>query len=329
MKRLFRTVVPTQRLRPPISHMKHVFCIGSCFARNIGGSLETFRFPSLCNPTGILFNPLSIEIAIRRLLEKKRFDYCDLFFHNGRWHSFDHHSSYDGNDRDVTLAAINESFDRAADRFPRTDVLMLTFGTAVVFRHRTTDRVVANCHKLPQVEFERQLVPTMEIAALYTSLIADLLALRPGLRIILTVSPVRHLRDDPHENSVSKARLIEAVFDLESRFEQVYYFPAWEIMMDELRDYRFYAEDMAHPAGIAVEYIWEKFCEACIADRSLEFIREYEPVLKAMQHRIQEPDTAPVHEFLARHIGLISSLRKKYPEIDLSPAVDHFARSGG
>jgi hypothetical protein len=328
MEHLFRTVMPVKKSPAMISHRTALLCIGSCFARHIGMRLETNRFPVTCNPTGILFNPLSIEITLRRLLENRRFGKEDLVFRDDCWHGFEHHSDFSGSDRDLVLASMNESFDRAAEAFCRADVLMLTFGTAAVYRHVQTDRVVANCHKMPHTEFERRLVPSAEIAGLYKKLFADLLARRPELRIVLTVSPVRHLRDDPHENSVSKARLIDAVFELESQFKQVSYFPAWEIMMDDLRDYRFYDEDMVHPNIVATEYIWERFYESAIADRSREFIREFEPVVKAMQHRIQDKDSSTARSFMARHREFVAVLKDRYPEIDLTPAMEYFSRSG-
>ena len=328
MERFFRTVVPVKKLPAIISHRTGILCLGSCFAEHIGERLDTYRFPVTCNPTGILFNPLSIECALRRLLKKQRFVQEDLVFFNDCWHGFDHHSDFSGGDKDRVLVTMNESFDRATEALSRADVLMLTFGTAAVYRHVRTDRVVANCHKLPHAEFERRIVPSAAIVDLYSKLIMDLLAKRPKLRIVLTVSPVRHLRDDPHENSVSKARLIDAVFELETRFKQVCYFPAWEIMMDDLRDYRFYDEDMAHPNTIATGYIWERFCESAIAGRSRDFMGEFEPVVKAMQHRIQDRDSSAARSFMSRHRELVTILKDRYPEIDLTPAAEYFSRSG-
>jgi hypothetical protein len=327
MEQLFRTVVPVKKLPAMISHRTALLSIGSCFAEHIGERLKTYLFPVTCNPTGILFNPMSIEIALRRLLENRRFGQEDLLF-NECWHGFEHHSDFSGSDNDRVLVIMNEPFDRAAETLSRTDVLLLTFGTAVVYRHVRTDRVVANCHKLPHAEFERRLVPSAAIVDLYKKLFMDLLARRPQIRIILTVSPVRHLRDDPHENSVSKARLIDAVFELESQFEQVCYFPAWEIMMDDLRDYRFYDKDMAHPNTIATRYIWERFGESAIAGRSREFMGEFEPVLKAMQHRIHDRDSSAARSFMSRHRELVTILKDRYPEIDLTPAAEYFSRSG-
>jgi hypothetical protein len=318
-------VVPVKKSPAMISHRTALLCIGSCFAQHIGTRLETNRFPVTCNPAGILFNPLSIEITLRRLLEKRRFGRKDLVFWSDRWHGFEHHSDFSGSDRDRVLAAMNESFDRAAETLCRAGVLMLTFGTAAVYRHVQTDRVVANCHKMPHADFERRLVPSAEIAERYKKLFADLLAQRPELRIVLTVSPVRHLRDDPHENNVSKARLIDAVFDLESQFKQVSYFPAYEIMMDDLRDYRFYNEDMAHPNDVATAYIWERFCESCVCEESRAFMSAYEPVVQAMAHRVTDPGSAAAREFARGNLDRLQMLGRGWPGIDLRAAADHFA----
>ena len=324
MEQLFRTVVSVKKLPVMISHRTALLCLGSCFAERIGERLETYHFPVTCNPTGILFNPLSIECALRRLLENRRFGREDLFFSHDRWHGFEHNSDFSGSDRDLALAYMNESFDRAVETLWHADVLMLTFGTAAVYRHVQTDRVVANCHKLPQAEFERSLVRSATIVDLYNKLFTDLLARHPDLRIVITVSPVRHLRDDPHENSVSKARLIDAVFELESRFKQVSYFPAYEIMMDDLRDYRFYDKDMAHPNDLATGYIWERFCESCICEESFTFMSAYEPVVQAMAHRVTNPGSEAAREFAQGNLDRLQELGRAWPGIDLRAVNDHF-----
>jgi hypothetical protein len=325
----FRTVIPVARLTPPVSHTSSLLSIGSCFAEHLGKRLESYCFFSLCNPTGTLFNPLSIETLVRRLLENKRFGEKDLLFHDGRWHGLEHHSKFSGGDPDSVLHVMNESFDRAVNAMKNADYLMLTFGSAAFYRHLKTERIVANCHKAQGSAFERTMASSIEIADRYRRLIADLLLQRPGLKIIMTISPVRHLRDDPHENSVSKARLIDAVYELESAFSQVYYFPAWEIMMDDLRDYRFYAEDMAHPGETAIRYIWQRFCESCIDDRSVAFIKDYELVLNAMNHRLQNPNSPPARAFFERMQETIAGLKDRYPEIDLTQAAGFFSQPGG
>jgi hypothetical protein len=324
MDELFRSVIPVRENSPKISHDSAVVCAGSCFAEHIGLRLERFRFASICNPTGILFNPLSIEQMLRRCLERKPFDRGDLFFHDGRWRSFSHHSDFSGSDPGEALSAMNESAAKASAMLQKADFLILTFGTAAVYFHKQLGRVVANCHRVPQAEFERRLLSSDEIVTPYRRLFRDLLAARPGLRIILTVSPVRHLRDDPHENAVSKGRLLDAAFRLGQEFNQVYYFPAYEIMMDELRDYRFYGPGMAHPADTAVEYIWKKFCTACVAQRSLDFIRDFGPIARALEHRIQAPGSPAADEFVRSMVSTIGRLQKSYPEISLDAVQEFF-----
>jgi hypothetical protein len=324
MEQSFRTVVPVKQLPILLEHRTSCISIGSCFAEHIGSRLAAFCFPVICNPSGILFNPLSIELLLRRLLDRRLFSVEDLVFHDGRWHGFEHHSDFSGSDRDRVLGAMNTSFVRAADALARAGFLLLTFGTAALYRHVPSGRLVANCHKIPAAAFERRLATAEEIVAVYKTFIAGLLSRRPHLKILLTVSPVRHLRDDPRENSVSKARLIDASFALEAHFKEVSYFPAWEIMMDELRDYRFYTEDMAHPNETAIAYIWERFCEGCIAPRSREFMRAYEPIVKAMRHQVTDRGSAATREFATGNLAYLQELRRAWLEIDLRPALDYF-----
>jgi hypothetical protein len=320
----FRTMVPVRPNASLISHESRILCMGSCFAEHIGEALTSNQFHALCNPTGSLFNPSSIASALRRLLDGRAYSRGDVFSHDGLWKSFDHHSSFADSDPDDALCAMNDRFSLAAALLPELDFLLVTFGTAAVYCHKETGRIAANCHKLPHDRFERRLLSVEEIVTDYRALFARLLERRPALSIIITVSPVRHLRDDPHENQVSKSRLIAAVDELERLFPQVYYFPAYEIMMDELRDYRFYEADMAHPSETAVCYIWERFCEGCVAERSRMFIEAFEPVRLAQKHRLQSPQAASTQEFVKGTLAKIDELQQRYPEVDLRKARGYF-----
>jgi hypothetical protein len=314
----FMTVVPVKKPPSPITHQSTILCIGSCFAATMGSLLEIYRFTCASNPAGILFNPFSIADLLDRLTAKTAFDKNDLFFHEGLWKSFDHHSRFAHTDPEKALAAMNGLLSRACEAIENLDVLMLTFGTAAVYFHHERKRAVANCHRLPHDDFERRLLSIDEIVARYRLVLSRLFDKNPSLTCILTVSPVRHLRDDPHENSVSKARLIAAAYELELLFPRsIHYFPAYEIMMDELRDYRFYEADMAHPNETAREYIWNRFCEACVGERSAAFIREYGPILKSKDHRIINEEAAGTAEFLHDLKKKVEELKKRYPEVDL------------
>lgn len=318
MTSLFRTVVPVKKSLAPITHKSTILSIGSCFAETIGTLLATHRFRCMVNPSGILFNPGSIADLLERLMRKEPFDRDDLFLHQGVWKSFSHHSHFAGSDPVQTLGSMNGSFLTSASAIDNLDFLMVTFGTAAVYFHKDLKKIVANCHRLPHDTFERRLLSIDEIVARYTGMFSSLFEKKPSLQCILTVSPVRHLRDDPHENSVGKSRLIAAVYELEQLFPRnIGYFPAYEIMMDELRDYRFYDADMAHPNDLAITYIWEQFCKARIEERSVSFIREFEPIVKSKEHRINNKNSAETIEFLKDLKVKIDALRKRFPEIDI------------
>jgi hypothetical protein len=318
MTPLFRTVVPLKRPPSPISHKSTIVSVGSCFAETMGSRLETNRFKCTVNPSGILFNPSSVAALLERLAQNRPYCADDLFLHQGLWKSRDHHSHFDNADRDAALGMMNDRLSRAAAFLDKLDVLMITFGTSAIYWHKEQKRVVANCHRMPNELFERRLLSAEEIVARYRDLFSKLLLKNPRLLIVLTVSPVRHLRDDPHENSVSKARLMAAAYELELLFPAtIYYFPAYEIMMDELRDYRFYAADMAHPNEIAADYLWDRFCEACVAEESRAFIREFEPVVRSMQHRVKQEGSAAEAAFREELQLKIEDLRKRYPGVDV------------
>jgi len=188
----------------------------------------------------------------------------------------DHHSRFSSPTKEECLNAINRQYIAGAESLKNLDVLILTFGTAFVYQLTENGKTVANCHKQPRGLFTRKLLSVEEIVREYKEILGQIYRLRPKCLCIATISPVRHLRDNPHENLVSKSTLACAVHELEKAFPELYYFPAYEIMMDELRDYRFYEKDMAHPNGVAIDYIWEKFVDACVDDKSKRFIVEYE-----------------------------------------------------
>jgi hypothetical protein len=318
MTPLFRTVVPVKRSAKPLSHKSTIVAVGSCFAETMGAQLQTYRFPCTVNPAGTLFNPFSMADLLERLARKELFRREDLFLHKGLWRSYHHHSRFAGADPDAALDAMNSHLSNAASALETAGHLMLTFGTAAVFYHRERKTIVANCHQLPHDLFERRLLTISEIVDRFTGLFFRLIEKTPSLAILITVSPVRHLRDDPHENCVSKSRLIAAVYELERLFpDHVRYFPAYEIMMDELRDYRFYGPDMTHPSETAIDYLWERFCEANIDERSLSFIKDFGPVVRAAAHRTRNEGTKETADFRESLMDRIRVLGERYPEIDL------------
>ncbi len=324
MNELFRTPVDIEKLKQPIDHSHKLIMIGSCFSENIYRKLKEYRFNVLSNPNGVLYNPLSITAVINRFLQNKPYTKEDLFFHNDLWMSFDHHSIFNHTDDKICLQKINREFLSAVTILKNADLLVLTFGSAFVYQLSENNKVIANCHKLPESKFVRRLASIDEMVSSCCDIFNKLHQINPALNILLTVSPVRHLRDKAHENAVSKSHLIATVYKLESAFENVYYFPSFEIMMDELRDYRFYTSDMIHPSETAIEFLWNRFRQFCISKSSNEFIIKYEKVIAARAHRIMFPGTAAAKEFTYSQIRALDALKAGFPRIDLSSDYEWF-----
>lgn len=257
----FTTPTDIQPLSRRIGHDARLLVMGSCFAEHMGTRLQQIKWRAVVNPFGVLYNPLSIAEALGRLIDAHRYGEDELAeFPDGGWNTWLHHSRYSHPDRREALDAINNSMEAAAGMLAQADWLVLTLGTAWVYRLKEDGRVVGNCHKVPEREFVRQRLSVDEIVETYVRLLDRLWSVNPGARVLLTVSPVRHLKDGLHGNQLSKATLLLAVDELCRRMpERCVYFPAYEVLMDELRDYRFYAEDMCHPTQQAVNYIRERF----------------------------------------------------------------------
>ncbi len=321
----FRTEIREEPSAFKIDHQTGIVFIGSCFTDNIGNRLRDFFFPVIVNPFGIVYNPFSVSRNIRRLLEEKEYSPEDLDFYNERWFSFDHHSSFSGTRKEEVLATINRTKKQATHHLFHARYLILTFGTAWIYRHLKTNRVVCNCHKLPQREFNRELLDTGEITDEVTYTIRRLLEINPGIRIVFTISPVRHWKDGAHGNQVSKSTLVLAVEELLKRFpDTTTYFPAYELMLDDLRDYRFYSNDLVHPNDQAVEYIWEKFAHTFFDEDTTILNKEISGLLTAARHRTMFPQTESHRRFLKTHRQKSQALQKKYPEIDFSSLIRTF-----
>jgi len=324
MNELFRTPVMFPVLQCPICHDDSIMMIGSCFSENICNKLKNNRFKVVSNPSGIVYNPISIVQIVNRILECRKYVNEDLFLHDDLWKSFDHHSSFNDRDQQAALSKINKTLNSSARLIHELDAIVITAGSAFVYELKENGRIVANCQKIDNSRFIRRILSIDEIINAFSSMIQSLLEINRNLRVIFTVSPVRHLRDNAHENCVSKAHLAASVYALEKKFSQVYYFPAFEIMMDELRDYRFYASDMLHPSDIAVEFIWDRFCRACISNDSADFIKSYELIINARNHRIQNWQKDKIHAFVTTHCGIIATLNDKFPRIDLTDDYRYF-----
>ncbi|MGE4288144.1 MAG: GSCFA domain-containing protein [Salinivirgaceae bacterium] len=309
-----------------IDYSTRVLTLGSCFSEHIGEYLQAGKFNTLINPFGILYNPISIGQSLEHLLNKRLFNEGDLFEQQGVWNSFSHHSRYSGTNKLDVLDTINNHLQAGSDFLQRANVLMLTFGTAWVYAYKKSGEVVSNCHKVPAKEFKRYRLRVQEIVAYYKLIIEKLRSQNSSLKLILTVSPVRHLKDGFHENQLSKSVLLLAVEELAQTFEQVYYFPSYELMMDDLRDYRFYNDDMLHPSPLAVSYIWERFKQAWINPACDPVMQQINKIVQASKHRPFQVESESHQKFLRSQLQIINKLKATYPQLDFEKEKAIFER---
>ncbi len=312
----FRTQISVAPSSVNISHQHKTLCIGSCFAEHIGERLDGKKFPVLVNPFGIVYNPISVVHVMERLISGEQFTEEGLFENHGLWHSYAHHGRFSHPDKSVVLANINSTLEAAGFYLKNTSRIILTFGTANVFALKEDGEIVANCHKMPGQTFERRRLSVNEIAS---SIIACLQALKsklPELEVVTTVSPVRHLRDGLIENQRSKATLVLALEQITKELPFVHYFPAFEILLDDLRDYRFYERDMSHPNVMAVDYVWEKFGETYFSEETKQLNSRVEQIIAAAAHRPFHPESVEHKAFLQKQLTIISVLEQEYTMLD-------------
>jgi len=301
-----------------IDYNSNVLLLGSCFVENIGKKLDYFKFQNLQNSFGILFQPLAIERLITNAINEKEYTESDIFFHNEQWHCFGAHSKLSTSSKEDLLHNLNTQIKSTNHQINKSTHIIITLGTAWVYRFIEKDTIVANCHKVPQKKFLKELLSVDEITDSLQSVVALIKSVNSNASILFTVSPVRHLKDGFIENTQSKAHLISAIHSVLSPRAQsrgLYYFPSYEIMMDELRDYRFYAEDMIHPNQTAVSYIWEKFQEVWISKETLKTMEEVDFVQKGMQHKPFNPNSKAHQKFLENLEGKKATLQKTYSHI--------------
>lgn len=294
---MFQTKVEIPKTELTINYENHIMTFGSCFAENIGYKMKDVYFETLINPFGVLYNPVSISNGLRLLLENMQFAENDLFQHRGLWNSFAHSGMFSAMTPKATLEKINEKCRLATSFLSKTDFLLITFGTAWVYEERKSGRVVSNCHKLPANQFNRRRLTVEEIIEDYSLLINQLTDKFSNIQLIISVSPIRHWKDGAHENNVSKSTLLLAIEAVQKQFKNVHYFPAYEIQLDELRDYRFYAPDMFHPSEVAVDYIWKRFSETYFDEVTTKMKKEFEQLQNDLLHRPLFPETDEFHFF--------------------------------
>ncbi|MEO6405511.1 MAG: GSCFA domain-containing protein [Ferruginibacter sp.] len=311
-----------------IKHTDKLLLLGSCFTEQVGAKLAKAKFRVLDNPNGILFNPISIAKAIKTYCAPFQYGEKDLFYYNELWGSWNHHSKFSSIDKNESLQLINTSQEKATAFIKHADWVLLTLGSAFVYEREDAvtedyENVVANCHKYPTDKFNRRLLEPAEIVVQLQEMMKDVWAVNPGAKFIYTISPVRHLREGFIENNRSKAALIQAVHKLTAT--DVFYFPAYELMIDDLRDYRFYAEDMMHPNYAATNYVWEKFIQGCIDEPSQKIMEDINVITSAHHHKPFNPDSEAHKKFRDKHRQLIQSMLQKYSYLDLTNELNFFS----
>jgi len=314
-----QTHIPLTPSPAPIGYDSRILLLGSCFVSNMGRKLEYYKFRTVQNPFGILYHPPAIEKLLARALQEDLYTKEELFSYGEGWHCFDAHSEMSRGSAGELLGELNSGLKITAEAVRDSTHIILTLGTAWGYRLLSTAALVANCHKLPQREFRKELLSTEEIVNSLRKMLADIRAVNKKAQFIFTISPVRHLKDGFTGNQRSKARLINAVHDLIERLADdpgLIYFPAYEILMDELRDYRFYEADLLHPNLLAVDYVWEKFRQACISANAYPVMDTVADIQKGLQHRPFRPDSASYREFRRELQEKITYLKEDYPHID-------------
>ena len=317
---VFRTIVEPLKCRGVINHRHGVMMIGSCFSDNIGKRLQQAYFNVEINPFGTLYNPASIACGINDILSRRTFVEEDLFQVKGdnRWHSFSHHSLYSQTDRQTMLHNINNHINEAHELLQQASILIVTFGTAWVYELIATNKIVANCHKLPENKFNRRLMSVEEIVTLWSKVVERLQKENNRIKIIFTISPIRHFRDGAHGNQISKSTLHVAVNKLIEKYNDILYFPAYEIMNDDLRDYRFYESDMVHPSDVAIDYIYKIFSQSFFDDETMCLAGECERLTRRLSHRHMSDDKEAIARFEKSTQEIKTQLLQQYPFLQQS-----------
>lgn len=309
----------------PITYTDSILLIGSCFTEHISDRLSQHKFKVLPNPHGILFNPLSVSHSLNSYIDAKQYAPEDLFHLNELWNSWDHHTRFSDVEKGQTLYHINNSQQAATAFIKEANWVMITLGSAYQYYLRAVQRPVANNHRAPAQWFDKKMLTTEDIVTVLSGTLARLFALNPNVQVMFTISPVRHIRDGVINNNRSKARLIDAVHTLCERFSNTYYFPAYELLIDILRDYRYYDIDFVHPNYLATNYVWEQFVKSCIAPDTQKVMQEVQEIATARAHRPRFPQTEGHAKFKASYAQKVADLLRQYPYLNLKEELDYFS----
>lgn len=316
-----QTQIPLARAENQIGYSSHMFLLGSCFVENIGSKLDYFKFRALQNPFGILFHPLAIENLIQRAVLAQSYTEQEIFNKNGQWLCFDAHSDLSDMSKENLLQKLNDALLKTRQELNKASHIIITLGTAWAYRYSETNTMVANCHKVPQKEFSKELLSINAIVDSLEGMVETIKSANPNAQLIFTISPVRHLKDGFVENQQSKAHLITALQELlalPSLGTYGSYFPAYELMMDELRDYRFYEADMVHPNQLAIDYIWEKLKSVWISEEIYRTMDEVEAIQKGLHHRPFNRNSEQHQQFLKSLDKKITYLQQEHPFMEFS-----------
>ncbi|UZR94073.1 GSCFA domain-containing protein [Chondrinema litorale] len=307
MSKSFRTEISLHPPTKQISLKDKILTIGSCFSDNIGNLLQRYKFDTLVNPFGVIFNPISSLHLLQHAYMRHTLSNEKIIQNQGMFYHYDLHSEITSAEKDSLKSLIDKKIHETGEFLHKTDVLALTFGTAFVYRLLENKEVVANCHKMPARYFHKELLTPEQIILAFNELHKKL---SPETTIILTISPIRHIKDTLPLNSVSKSVLRLACHHLSESHPNVFYFPAYEMMMDDLRDYRFYEADMLHPNDTAINYIWEHFSNLCITDKGNRFMHKWDKILKAIEHRPFHPYSEEHRHFLMNTLDKLKTINE-------------------
>lgn len=321
----FRLTFPVTPLEPALEHRDQLLLMGSCFAEEMGEKLQQHLFPALINPHGILYNPISITKAVHSYLDHKKYTEADLFRHNDLWHSWDHHSRFSALTPDAVLEKINAAQEEAVRCLEEARWLVITLGSAHAYILKENAQLVGNCHKVPGDAFYKKLLSVDEIITALDNMMHRLFFRNRHVNILFTVSPVRYVRDGVVENNLSKAILLQVVHQLVNKFDRLFYFPAYELVIDDLRDYRFYKEDLVHPNETAVNYVWKHFVDSCVHPGSQQLIKTIQELNRARKHRPFNPESPQHRQFLQAYARKVASLQEQHPYLRLSELAHYFS----
>lgn len=320
----FRTKIPNVIFDFNVSYKSKNMFIGSCFTENIGKKLKQAKFEVDINPFGIVYNPISVKNSLQNLIENKNFIEEDIFYFNERWNSYSHHGKFAFPNKEETLININARVKQSSINLQNTDYLFITFGTAWVYELAKTKQVVSNCHKVPAKEFKKRILTVSEIVKIYSQLLQKLEEFNPKIKLIFTISPVRHLKDGFSENNLSKSTLKLAINEIVNTNTNCFYFPAYEIMLDDLRDYRFYNSDLLHPNETAINYIFNYFAKSFFNEETTIICSEINKIISAKQHRPFNLKSDNYLKFKQKFIKKTEELIKQYSFLNLEDELSFF-----